>query len=532
MIAQKRILLIDGDQTVLEELETALVEAGYQVQTASDGEQGLKMVEAAPPDLVVLDPFLPAPNGFEICTRLKGDPRLADIPIVILSDVFIVPDDLQGLKLGAERLSLRVDACLTKPLQGQELLRQIGVLLGEPCPEAPAVQELILVVDDDGLNRQLLSDLLQSAGYLVMVAADGDAGWASFQSYTPSLVMLDFYMPGLDGLEVLARIRAQQSDAAVIVMTAYGSEAVAVQALKQGADDYLIKPLQPWQVGPIIEENLEKARLRRLMRQLMGHLRQSNVRLIEKHRDLQTQKAAVEEAYRRLQEEEQMRRQLVSMVVHDLKNPLNVMLLSIDLLAADFGDLLSEEQRDILRSANTASQQMLHLITNLLEVQRLEDGKMPVYPRPLDMAQLLKLTVAQAQPLAEQKSITLEYQLAGSVPPVLADVELTSRVVANLLDNAIKFTPVAGQITVTAGRSDGEVVAAVIDNGPGIPLDQQSRVFEKFAQVDHGPRRGKASVGLGLAFCKLAIEAQGGRIWVESEPGTGSQFKFVLPVAG
>lgn len=240
---------------------------------------------------------------------------------------------------------------------------------------------------------------------------------------------------------------------------------------------------------------------------------------------LQAQNDALQEAYQHLQEAEQM----VSMIVHDLKNPLNVLLISVDLLASDFGEMLTQDQRDILRSANMAGQQMLRLITNLLEVQRLEDGKMPVSLGPLDLALVLKLMVGQAQPLAGQKGITLSLSALDMLPLILADVDLTSRVVANLLDNAVKFTPLNGQIMVTAALKDGEAIVSVADNGPGIPAGQRARIFEKFAQLERGPRRGKASVGLGLAFCKLAVEAQGGRIWVESEPGEGSQFKFALP---
>ena len=138
-------------------------------------------------------------------------------------------------------------------------------------------------------------------------------------------------------------------------------------------------------------------------------------------------------------------------------------------------------------------------------------------------------TVRQAQPLADQKGIALLLEVAETLPHVQADIDLTSRVVANLLDNAIKFTPLDGQITVTAEPGGEEIVVCVTDSGPGISADERVYIFEKYAQSDQGPR-GKGSVGLGLAFCKLAVEAQGGRIWVESEPDRGSQFKFALPV--
>lgn len=530
-MARKRILLIDDDLASREGLREVLEQAGFETMTAADGRQGLALAQSQLPDLILLDLLLPGLDGFQICDILKEDPRYAHIPIVVLTSVFITPEEmLRGLQVGAERYLLKADACVAKPPAYDQLLREIRMLLDEVAPLPGAKRNLILVVDDDDLNRELLRQRLDSEGYPVVIAADGQEGWAQFQSSAPSLVLLATNMGGLSGLEVLQRIRHQTTEVAVIVMAAYGSEEIAVRALEQGADDYLIKPLQPWQIVPAVKENLEKTRLRRLNKQLVARLRDSNVRLLEKHRALQTQNAALQKVYQRYQDAKQMQRSMLGMLVHDLKNSLNVMLIILDVLAIDFSPMLSKEQREILRSANMAGQQMLHLITNLLEVQRLEDGKMPVRLQPVDLALLLRMTVRQAQPLADQRDVVLLLGVSDTLPQALADVDLTSRVAANLLDNAIKFTPTNGQISVTSEPGEEEIVVCVTDSGPGIPADQRTHIFEQFAQVVQGPRRGKASVGLGLTFCKLAVEAQGGRIWVESEPGQGSQFRFSLPV--
>jgi len=530
-MARKCILLIGDDQVSLESLREVLEQAGYETIVATDGHQGLALAQSQSPDLILLDLLLPGPDSLQICRSLKEDPRYADIPIVMLTGAFITQADIQrSLEVDTERYVLKVDYSDSKSLTYDQLLRDIRVLLDESTPPPVPKEDLILVADDDGLNRSLLEQTLSDKGYSVVTAADGKECWAQFQSCDPILVLLDVNIPELNGLEVLRQIRDQTADVAVVMMTACGSEEVAVESLKQGADDYLVKPLQPWQVLPLVKENLEKVRLRRFNRQLVACLRDSNLRLLEKHRALQTQNAELQEAYQRLQNAEQVRQSTVGMMVHDLKNPLSVLLLSLDLLVSDFGDVLHEEQREILRSASMAGQQMLHLVTNMLEVQRLEDGKMPVRLQGLDLALALRMTVRQAQPLADQKNIALLFQVDDTLPHVRADVDLTSRVVANLLDNAIKFTPPDEQISVTAEPGEKEIVVCVTDSGPGIPADQQTHIFEKFAQVELGPYREKGSVGLGLAFCKLAVEAQEGRIWVESEPGQGSQFKFALPV--
>lgn len=532
-VAHKRILLIDADQPSLQNWRAGLETAGYEILVAAEGHQGLALARTESPDLIVLDWLLPGLDGFQICRSLKEDPRYAHIPIVMATDMLISQEDVQrGLQMGAERYVLRADAYVEKRPACDQLLHTVRLLLNEAAPQSAPEKDLILVVDGDGPSCALLEQTLSEEGYSVLKATDGQQGWVQFQSSEPSLVLMDVQVPGSNGLQVLRQIRERTADVAVIVMAASGSEEIALRALEQGADDYLLKPFQSWQIMPVVTKNLEKARLRCLNRQLLARLRDSNAHLLEKHRALENQNAELQDAYQRFHDAEQMRGNLVGMIAHDLKNPLNVMLLSLDLLAMDFGAVLDEEQRAILRSANLAGQQMYQLITDLLEVQRLEEGKMPVRPQCVNLPLTLRVTVHQAQPLADQKDLALLLQVPDTLPPVLADLDLTPRVVANLLDNAIKFAPLGGRISVSADVAEKEVIVCVADSGPGIPAEQQTHIFGKFAQVDQGPRRTRASVGLGLAFCKLAVEAQGGRIWVESELGQGSQFKFSLPLAG
>lgn len=529
-MTRKRILLIDDDRACLKALRDRLEQAGYETMTATDGPQGLVLARSKSPHLIVLDLLLPGLDGLQICQLLKQDPHYAHIPIVMLTGVFIAPEDMQqGLQLGDEQYMLQADAYLAKPPVYEQLLREIRVLLGEAIPPPPLPRDLILVIDGDGLHRDFLEQALSDEGYSVVVAANDEEGWTCFQSSNPSLVLLDVQTPAC-GLEVLERIREWDADVAVMVMIASGSEESVVQTMKRVADGYIVKPFQPWQIVWAVRENLDKTGLRRRNQQLMARLRDSNLHLVQKHRALQTRNTALQEAYQHLLEVERLRQSMISMVVHDLKNPLNVVLLSMDLFAADFGDILTEGQRDVLRSANLASQRMLHLITNLLEVQRLEEGKMPVHLQPVDIALVVRVTLRQAQPLADQKGLALLLNVPDTLPWVLADVDLLPRIVANLLDNAIKFTPRNGQIAVATELTDETIVVCVADNGPGIPADQHARIFDKFVQMSQDTGRGGASVGLGLAFCKLAVEAQEGRIWVESELGQGAHFKFTLSI--
>jgi signal transduction histidine kinase len=168
-------------------------------------------------------------------------------------------------------------------------------------------------------------------------------------------------------------------------------------------------------------------------------------------------------------------------------------------------------------------------VDTLLDIARLEEGAMALGLLPLDLEGLVGEVLAEERPLAEKKGVTLESRLPESLPPVLADHDVLLRVLVNLVDNALKFTPRGERVWVAAGPEPKGVRVEVVDAGPGIPVAERARIFEKFTQVQRQAetRRG---VGLGLSFCRMAVEAHGGRIWVEDGPGgRGSRFVFTLP---
>jgi len=349
------------------------------------------------------------------------------------------------------------------------------------------------------------------------------------QEEMPDLVLLDYRLPDADGLDLLQQLRSAFPDMAIVFMTAYGSEEVAVEALRGGADDYLIKPFRPWHILTVVEKSLEKARQRRLTRILLDELRQSNLRLRAKQQELEAEHQALQEAYRQLEQFDQLKEEWLSMMVHDLKSPIGILLSAVDLLGADFEAQMDEEQRAVLDSARRASAQLLSMMSNLLDVQRLEIGKLALMRTPLDLNDLVRRAGITALPRAREQQISLFFDLDKDMPPVPADEELVERVLANLLDNALKFTPAQGQITLFTRAGTDEVQVGVADTGEGIPAGERQRIFEKFTQL-HRNIKGARGSGLGLTFCRLAVEAHGGRIWVEDNPPQGSRFIFTLPL--
>jgi NtrC-family two-component system sensor histidine kinase KinB len=235
------------------------------------------------------------------------------------------------------------------------------------------------------------------------------------------------------------------------------------------------------------------------------------------------------EAHEHLLEMQRMQQELVTMLVHDLKAPLAIILTGLELLSLELDQQMDADQRSIFDSAGRAGQEMLQLITNLLEVQRLQSGRMPVCPEPFDMSRVLQEAASQARLPARKKGVDLHLRVQQGLACAWADVHLSTRIVTNLLDNALRFTPSGGEVYVAGQTQEGRLIVSVTDGGPGIPAEQQKRIFDRYHQAKLGQRKGSTGVGLGLAFCKLAVEAQRGRIWVESTQGAGACFSFSLP---
>jgi len=231
----------------------------------------------------------------------------------------------------------------------------------------------------------------------------------------------------------------------------------------------------------------------------------------------------------RQREAEQLRDTMIHTLVHDLRNPLSAIQTSLQMLKMEVQSLGSDQQTVIEIALNNTNR-MLNFIEAILEVNQLEGENLVLHPRAFPIQDQIAAILVSLAPLAARKAQQLHYDVVADLPPIYADVTLITRVLENLLSNAIKFAPAEGVIRVTARYEDGDATKIriqVSNSGPGIPPELQARLFEKFV-AGKSTERGH---GLGLAFCKLAIEAHGERIAVESAAGDGATFWFTLPVA-
>ena len=228
-----------------------------------------------------------------------------------------------------------------------------------------------------------------------------------------------------------------------------------------------------------------------------------------------------------------LREDLTHMLVHDLRSPLTVLNGSLEMLEMVVTSDDTDSIESLLQMAQRGTDRLLRMVNELLDISKLESGQLVLHPKNVRAESLLKDIAARLNALAAINNITLEISVAPDLPQLDVDIEFIGRVLHNLLDNAIKFTPDDGLVRLWARvdpeRDPAAMLVGVTDTGPGIPPEEQHRVFEKFQQTSVTGRR--VGTGLGLPFCKLAVEAHGGEIWVESEVGKGSSFIMRLPTA-
>ena len=236
------------------------------------------------------------------------------------------------------------------------------------------------------------------------------------------------------------------------------------------------------------------------------------------------------QAYKQLRESERMAKDLTNMVVHDLRTPLSGIITAMQFIDDKARARLDVTEQETLSIALASSETLQQMIDDLLDVSRLEERRMPLRRRQASLREIADQARSQLAMSVRRKKIGLAFSVPASLPEIDVDPKVIVRVFVNLLGNAVRHTPPEGKIRVKAAVTAGEVAVRISDTGEGIPPEFLERIFEKFAQVEPHKTRRSYSTGLGLTFCKLAVEAHGGRIWAESELGNGSTFTFTLPV--
>ncbi len=372
----------------------------------------------------------------------------------------------------------------------------------------------ILIVDDEKKNTKLFKAMLMYENYQIFENFSGKQALETVATVNPDLILLDVMMPGIDGFEVCQKLKqAEKTKIIPIVMvTALSEKEHRLKALEVGADDFLSKP---------VDHSELVVRVKSLLR------------IKTYHDELWAKNREVAEQNEKLCELEQTKEGLTHMIVHDLNNPLSSIMGKIELVLLEKQDL-SQKHICSMTACLNYCRDLKNLILSLLEIHKLEEGKLKPDSKLTSISELIKEVMEQTEFKAKQHQVQLSANGSGDLGMVTLDKDLIKRVLINLLGNAIRHTPAGGsvQLKTESFNSNGSIRLHVIDTGNGLAPEYHQRVFEKFEQIRlkrEGIKVG--SSGIGLAFCKLAVEAHGGNIWVESEGhGKGATFQFTLPV--
>jgi len=366
----------------------------------------------------------------------------------------------------------------------------------------------VLVVDDNAQNRALAQATLEGENFEVLLAESGQQALALFAERQPDCVLLDVRMPGMDGIETCKRLRALPggADVPIVFLTASRDVDTFDAAQLAGGDDFVTKPVQPTELLLRTQMALKLRRLDASNKEYFETVRRQRDDLMR----LQLQKE-----------------RLSSFVVHDLKNPVN----SIDLLA----QLLQRDKRIPADARETADAvrvevaSLMRLILNLLDINKSEEGQLVPVVAAVNLPELTSKVVEAIGVRARAREVQLVREL-GDVVQVAADPDLLTRVLENLVDNALRYAPKGSLVTMAARRLPDEVELRVADQGKGVPAGLRESVFDRFVQLgcaDSAAQR--LSRGLGLTFCRHAVEAHGGRIFVE-DAAPGAAFCIRLPL--
>jgi signal transduction histidine kinase len=389
-----------------------------------------------------------------------------------------------------------------------------------------------LLIEDDPDDALLFMNHMKSGrgpaqDFTFQQAATLKQGFEALSKGGIEVVLLDVHLPDSRGIDTVKRLRARFPDVPIVVLTGLPDEAVGIEALRVGAQDYQVK-------GSLDGHSLKRT---------ISYAVERNRMLVELRR--------VEQLRAEIKERERMDRlkdELMSTVSHEMRNPLTVIKVVTCGIRDGLKGKLTKQQSEMIAMQYRNIQRLEKIVGRILDLSRLESGKATISPRMISAAHFIHETVQGFQLVAEKPKILIAEEIAPHLPRIYADPDLFVEVLSNLIDNGVRYAHSHIKIKAEAvadpaegaarGHGGGTLVMtarkfvriSVVDDGDGIPRDRVPDLFNKFVQVNRSSKdEGYKGTGLGLAICKEIVERHGGKIWVESAEGIGSAFRFEFP---
>jgi two-component system sensor histidine kinase/response regulator len=355
----------------------------------------------------------------------------------------------------------------------------------------------ILIIDDEEIVLDSCTEILGGEDYLVATATNGTLGLAEAQEFRPDLVFVDLKMPGISGIEVLEQIHAFDPTIVTVVITGYATVSSAVEAMKEGAYDFLPKPFTPDEFRLITHRGLEKRRL-------------------------------VLETIALRREKELLREHFAAIVSHELKSPLGAIQQNLFTLVGELSGTVTEDQMRRLERMKSRISDLMELIHTWLRAISVDIETIKENFEPVSVPSVISKAVESIEPHAVRKAIEVETSLDEPLSPVFGDEGTLTEAIVNIGNNAVKYSHMGSKVSITAEEQDEHIVISVSDTGVGIPEEDLPFVFDDFYRAETG-KMTEGGYGLGLAICRRIIETHEGSISAESEMGKGSTFVIRLP---
>lgn len=396
----------------------------------------------------------------------------------------------------------------------------------------------VLIVDDDEQDRRLVKIVLARAVNLIKFNVESaQTVTEALEKITGgnfSIILLDLNLPDSKGMETVQKIFEVAPDAPVVVLTGLDDEATGLEAIRSGAMDYLVKgQVSDNILVRTIQYAIERKRMQLALQKAHDEL---EIKVEERTRELSEANELLEkEIIEREKIEEEMREamgiksQFVSMVSHELRTPLTALKEGIRLVVQEKAGKINDEQKELLNLANRNVDRLARLINDVLDLRKLESGKMDLNFQENDINEIVKDIHDIMAPVVKSAGVNFLLELESYLPKVKCDRDKIAQVITNLVNNAIKFTE-EGDIIIGTSRKENMIQVSVSDSGCGIKKEDLPKVFREFEQLGPSRDRKTGGTGLGLAISKAIIEQHKGKIFLESEYAKGTTFYFVIPV--
>lgn len=388
------------------------------------------------------------------------------------------------------------------------------------------MDKTVLVVDDIAANRNLLGETLEPNGYEVLLAPNGAIALKVAAKARPNLILMDVNMPDMNGYEACAQLKAnpELAEIPVIFITANDDQESLVKGFEAGGVDYIAKPFKEKEVLMRVDTHLK-------IHTLTKALEVSNGELGSKNDELKSEVQRRTEAEAKANDANEAKSQFLSFISHEMRSPLNAIIgFSEELTDSLEADARPENLEDA-QSIHRSGKHLLGLINNLLDLSKIEAGKMPLILEDFDPKRLIENLSKDIEPLVRQKSNTIKIEASGWDGTVHADSTKLKQVLMNLISNSGKFTE-NGSINIALHREsndDTRFSIAVADTGIGMTEEQMAKLFQPYQQATDSTSKKYGGTGLGLAISRQFCRLMGGDLTVASQPGEGSTFTVSLP---